>query len=164
MEGLNFSIVSHNSDRLTFSVLGFAVFASVQAYLKQPLYFPGDYVAWDKEFCMSSAMLNAYLEEWAVLTPDAANQAFNVQDGTNFTWGKKLSDARLRRMLTMVSFLNPGRFWPYLAHWYGTSWTPPESDPDKYRTFTSRATETPRGYVQPPCHETRAAILMESFC
>ena len=69
-------------------------------------------------------MLNAYLEEWAVLTPDSANEAFNVQDGVPFTWG---------------------RFWPYLANWFGMSWTAPETDPDKYRTFTSRAVETPRG-------------------
>ena len=103
---------------------GFAVYASVQAHLKRPLLFPGDYVAWDKEHCQSTAMINAYLEEWAVLTPDAANEAFNVQDGVPFTWG---------------------RFWPYLANWYGVSWEPPESNPDKYRTTVSRAVETPRG-------------------
>ena len=105
---------------------GFAVYASVQAHLKQPLQFPGDYVAWDKEQCQSTAMVNAYLEEWAVLTPEAANEAFNAQDGTPFTWG---------------------RFWPYLASWYGIPWEPPESKPDKYRTTVSRAVETPRGYV-----------------
>lgn len=118
-------IIGAVRDNILNYLPGFAVYASVQAYLKQPLYFPGDYVAWDREYCQSSAMINAYLEEWAVLTPDAADEAFNVQDGTNFTWG---------------------RFWPCLAHWYGTTWEPPESDPEKYRTFTSRATATPRGY------------------
>lgn len=68
-------------------------------------------------------MLNAYLEEWAVLNPEAGNEAFNAQDGTNFTWS---------------------RFWPYFAAWYGTSWEPPETDASKYRTAESRWEQTPR--------------------
>lgn len=71
-----------------------------------------------------TALLNAYLEEWAVLNPNAGNQAFNAQDGTPFTWS---------------------RFWPYLASWYGADWTPPEDNPLKYRTTESRWTQTPRG-------------------
>ena len=105
-------------------MVGLAVYASVCAHLQQPLAFPGDYIAWHREYCQSSAMMNAYLEEWAVLTPEAANEAFNVQDGLAFTWG---------------------RFWPYLASWYGATWTPPEDKEDRYRTFVSRATSTPRG-------------------
>lgn len=70
-------------------------------------------------------MLNAYLEEWAVLNPKAGNEAFNAQDGTPFTWS---------------------RFWSYLATWYGTSWTPPETDAAKYRTAESRWEQSPRGY------------------
>ena len=117
-------IIGAVRDNLLNHMVGFAAYASVQAHRKQPLAFPGDYVAWDKEICQSTAMVNAYLEEWAVLTPDAANHAFNAQDGTPFTWG---------------------RFWPYLASWYGIPWTPPPSDPEKYRTNVSRAVETPRG-------------------
>lgn len=45
-------------------MFGFAVYAAVSAHLKQPLKFPGDYLAWDKEFCESSAMLNSYLSEY----------------------------------------------------------------------------------------------------
>ena len=45
-------------------MFGFAVYASVCAHLKEPLKFPGDYLAWDKEFCESSAMLNSYLSEY----------------------------------------------------------------------------------------------------
>jgi len=91
--------------------LSFAVYASVQAHLKKSLYFPGDYLAWDKvrhnacllsrnrlkifqEFCESDAGLNSLLSEWAVLTPEAGNEAFNAQDGLAFTWS---------------------RLWPYLA-------------------------------------------------
>ncbi|KAL4960380.1 SDR family oxidoreductase [Aspergillus stella-maris] len=112
-------------------LLGLAIYASVQAHLNQPLYFPGDYVAWDRELCQSSAFLNAYFEEWVVLTDNAANEAFNIQDGLGFTWG---------------------RFWPELAGWVGIGWCPPESKEEgqegegKYRVTRSRYTETPRGY------------------
>lgn len=105
-------------------MVGLSIYASVQAHLNQPLAFPGDYVAWDREYCQSTAMLNGYFEEWALLTDAAANEAFNIQDGLPFTWG---------------------RFWMYLAEWYGTTWTPPETDEAKYRVSTSRYVETPRG-------------------
>ena len=117
-------IIGAVRDNLLNHMTGFAVYASVQAHLKRPLAFPGDYLAWDREMCQSTAIMNAYLEEWAVLTPEAENEAFNAQDGLPFTWG---------------------RFWPYLASWYGIPWTPPENDPDKYRSNTSRSKETPRG-------------------
>ncbi|KAK5175839.1 uncharacterized protein LTR77_000979 [Saxophila tyrrhenica] len=118
-------IIGAVRDNLLNHMVGFAIYASVQAHLKQPLAFPGDYSAWDREMCQSTAMVNAYLEEWAVLTPDAENEAFNAQDGLPFTWG---------------------RFWAHLASWYGVEWTPPETDQSKYRETISRATETPRGY------------------
>lgn len=69
-------------------------------------------------------MLNAYFTEYAVLTPAAANEAFNIQDGLPFTWG---------------------RFWPYLASWYGTSWQPPEADESKYLVQETRYEVAPRG-------------------
>jgi nucleoside-diphosphate-sugar epimerase len=107
-------------------MVGLAIYAAVQAHLKKPLAFPGDYNAWDRECCQSTALLNAYFEEWAVLTDGAANEAFNSQDGLPFTWG---------------------RFWAYLAQWYGTSWTPPEEDDANYRVTNSRWKENPRGCV-----------------
>ncbi|KXT03399.1 hypothetical protein AC579_3967 [Pseudocercospora musae] len=107
-------IIGAVRDNLLNHMVGFAVYASVCAHLKQPLLFPADYVAWDKEYCQSSAMLNSYMNEWAVLTPEAKDEAFNVQDGLSFTWG---------------------RFWPYLASWYGTKSSPPENDDEKYQTF-----------------------------
>lgn len=117
-------IIGAVRDNLLNHMVGIAVYASVQSYLKKPLAFPGDYVAWDREYCQSTALLNAYLEEWAVLSPETGNQAFNAQDGLPFTWG---------------------RFWQYLAEWYGTTWTPPEIDSSKYETFESRWKDTPRG-------------------
>jgi nucleoside-diphosphate-sugar epimerase len=110
-------IIGAVRDNLLNHMVAISVYGAVQAYLKQPLAFPGDFIAWDREYCQSTALLNAYLEEWAVLTPEAGNEAFNAQDGLPFTWG---------------------RFWPYLANWYGTTWTPPESDPSKYRVHESR--------------------------
>ncbi|OAA65377.1 NAD(P)-binding domain protein [Niveomyces insectorum RCEF 264] len=106
-------------------MVGLAIYGAVQAHRGLPLAFPGDYAAWDREYCQSTALLNAHLEEWAVLTDAAANEAFNVQDGTSFTWG---------------------RFWTYLARWFGTGWTPPEADETKYHTTASRHTQPPRGY------------------
>ncbi|PVH72836.1 NAD(P)-binding protein [Cadophora sp. DSE1049] len=119
-------IIGAVRDNLLNHMVGLAVYCSVQAHLKRPLEFPGDYIAWDREYCQSTAMLNAYLEEWAVLTPEAGNEAFNAQDGLPFTWS---------------------RLWPYLANWYGTSWNPPDPDVSKYRSTESRHKNgTPRGY------------------
>lgn len=69
-------------------------------------------------------MLNGYFEEWCALTESSANEAFNVQDGLNFTWV---------------------RFWELLAKWYGTGWEPPSQDESKYRTQKTRHQECPRG-------------------
>ncbi|KAH8697578.1 hypothetical protein BGW36DRAFT_407565 [Talaromyces proteolyticus] len=106
-------------------MVGLAIYGAVQAHLHRPLAFPGDYTAWDREYCQSTALLNAYFEEWAALTDRAANEAFNIQDGLPFTWG---------------------RFWAYLASWYGTGWKAPEEDKSKYRVNVSRHVQTPRGY------------------
>lgn len=110
-------IIGAVRDNLLNHMVGIAIYCAIQAHLKQPLHFPGDYIAWDREYCQSSAMLNSYLSEWAVLTDKAGNEAFNAQDGLPFTWG---------------------RLWPYLAEWYRTTWAPPEEDLSKYVTTESR--------------------------
>ena len=69
-------------------------------------------------------MLNAYFEEWCVLTEQAGNEAFNIQDGLNFTFS---------------------RLWPYLADWYDMPWEPPSLDETKYRVSETRHQATPRG-------------------
>ena len=84
-----------------------AVYATVQKYLRKPLVFPGDLVAWDKPQPISSGKLNSFFHEWLVLNPNAKNQSFNVSDGSEFTWAK---------------------FWPHLASWYGLDWQPPSLD------------------------------------
>ncbi|KAH6843377.1 hypothetical protein B0I37DRAFT_384333 [Chaetomium sp. MPI-CAGE-AT-0009] len=106
-------------------LIGFGIYAAVQAKLGQPIAFPGDYRAWDREQVQSTGMLNAHFEEWLVLTGKTANEAFNIHDGQSFTWG---------------------RLWPYLAQWYGADWTPPEVDQDQYRVMNLPSPKTPRGY------------------
>lgn len=98
-----------------------SVYAAVQAHMKQPLVFSGDYAAWDKEQIQSTAMLNSYMSEWAALTPAAGNHAFNAGDDCAFTWC---------------------RFWPVLASWYGVSWLPPDPNAD-YKVM--ELPHTPRG-------------------
>ncbi|KAK5681247.1 hypothetical protein LTS10_007009 [Elasticomyces elasticus] len=118
-------IIGAVRDNLLNHLVGLSAYCAVQSYLGESIAFPGDYIAWDREYCQSTGVLNAYLEEWAVLNPNAGNEAFNAQDGLPFTWG---------------------RLWPQLGIWYGAEWTPPEIDASKYNTFTSRWEETPRGY------------------
>ncbi|KAF9893416.1 hypothetical protein FE257_010728 [Aspergillus nanangensis] len=109
-------------------LIAIAIYAAVQTYLRQPLAFPGDYHAWDREYCQSSALLNGYFEEWVVLEARAGNQALNVQDGLAFSWG---------------------RMWPQVAAWYGGEWCPPEGEGGRYRLVEARGKGTPRGYGPP---------------
>ncbi|KAK4149485.1 hypothetical protein C8A00DRAFT_46906 [Chaetomidium leptoderma] len=106
-------------------LIGFGIYAAVQAHLGQSIAFPGDYRAWDREQVQSTGLLNACFEEWLVLTEKAANEAFNIHDGLSFTWG---------------------RLWPYLAQWYNAEWSPPDEDEDKYRGMKLPYPKTPRGY------------------
>ncbi|KAL9088197.1 MAG: hypothetical protein Q9165_006324 [Trypethelium subeluteriae] len=83
-----------------------AVYASVCRRLGQPLRFPGDVPAWQMGSSMSSAMLNAYMEEWMVLA-GPTDQRYNVCDGSAFAWEG---------------------FWPRLAGWYGLEWRGPAEE------------------------------------
>lgn len=109
-------------------LIGIGIYAAVQAYLGQPISFPGDYRAWDREQAQSTGQLNANFQEWLALTDSTANEAFNIHDGLNFTWG---------------------RLWPSLAKWYGTEWNTPETDESKYRAMKFPFEKTPRGYTVP---------------
>ncbi|KFY76024.1 hypothetical protein V499_04141 [Pseudogymnoascus sp. VKM F-103] len=104
-----------------------AVYASVRRHLGQPLDFPYDLTAWDMSVTQSSALLNSYLEEWAVLTDGAANEAFNASDDGIFTWSK---------------------FWPLLASWYGLDYIRPD-DEGKYKDLILPHNPPPRGYGPP---------------
>jgi nucleoside-diphosphate-sugar epimerase len=99
-----------------------AVYAAITQHMGAKLEFPGDVASWQSYTSMSSSMLNAYQEEWAVLTPAANNQRFNTWDDSAFTWEA---------------------FWPRLAGWYGVSW----GGPDEGAKYIERETRfNPRGY------------------
>ncbi|KAG4432260.1 hypothetical protein IFR05_012266 [Cadophora sp. M221] len=104
---------------------GLAVYAAVEAHLGRPLYFPASIDEWGRERSHSSATLDAHFEEWLVLNPHTGNHAFNIVDGSAFTWG---------------------RLWMLLAQWYGTSWLPPSKNNSEYRLSCSRFDPPPRGF------------------
>jgi nucleoside-diphosphate-sugar epimerase len=100
-----------------------AVYASVTSYLKGKLDYPGDLRSWEAPQVQSSSMMNAYLEEWAVLTEEARDQKFNALDDSAFTWGK---------------------FWPKLAKFYGVEYSRPESE-EGHREVKAKYETPPRG-------------------
>jgi hypothetical protein len=107
-----------------------AVYAAVCAHLGEPLDFPGSIESWQMTQIASSAMLNAYLEEWSVLTEKAENQRFNACDSSAFAWEK---------------------FWPRVAGWYGIQWKGP-MDVGEEAGWTEVKTPydpPPRGYGGP---------------
>ncbi|OQV04565.1 hypothetical protein CLAIMM_09425 [Cladophialophora immunda] len=105
-----------------------SIYAAVQAHLGLPLEFPGDVAAWDVVKQQSMSTLIAYHAEWALLTPEAGNQALNQCDDSAFAWGK---------------------FWPTLADWYDTSAGRPATNADAYATITMPYPISPRGFGGP---------------
>lgn len=105
-----------------------SVYATIQAHLGLPLEFPGDVAAWDAEKHQSTATLIAYHAEWALLTPEAADQALNQSDSSAFSWGK---------------------FWPTLAQWYHIPVGRPALDANNYATITMPYAVPPRGFGGP---------------
>lgn len=101
-----------------------AVYVAVTRELGEILRWPGDESAWRAECSMSSSMMNAYMEEWAVLTPEAKNQKFNAYDGGPFALES---------------------FWPRLAGWYGVDWLGPQ---DSAQYSVREVPHNPRGYGQ----------------
>ncbi|KAF2461897.1 NAD dependent epimerase/dehydratase family protein-like protein [Lineolata rhizophorae] len=104
-----------------------AIYAAVQAKLGRKLEFPGDMVAWQNPVVQSNAMMNSYIEEWAVLTDAAADEAFNAHDGAEFSFS---------------------RLWAKMAEWYGTEAKHPD-DNAKYMEMKSPYSPPPRGYGEP---------------
>lgn len=109
-------------------VFPLGVYASVQKHMGQKLEFPCDLAAWEATRCLSSSMLNGYMEEWAVLNDGAKNERFNTMDGTTFTWGN---------------------FWEKLAGWYGIGYERPSMDANVYTEITTRFDPPPRGFGPP---------------
>ena len=104
------------------------IYAAVTKHLHEKLEFPADMQAWEATHVGSSSMLNAYLEEWAVLKEEAANEKFNAADGCGFTWGN---------------------FWVKFARWYGLEAGRPSLNEADYTKVTSKCDPPPRGYTSP---------------
>lgn len=103
-----------------------ALYCAIQAHLGQPLEFPGGNAEWQNPQDQSSAMLNAYMEEWSVLIEQKSlGEKWNAIDNSAFTWEG---------------------FWPVLAKWYGIDYTGPKTE--GLKSFQSAHDPPPRGYVR----------------
>ena len=100
-----------------------AVYAAVTAHLGERLDFPGDIYHWQRVQLSSSAKLDAYFEEWLVLTDGIEDQRFNATDGTVWAW----------EML-----------WPRVADWYGIDYNGPVEGAE-YKEIETRYNPPPRG-------------------
>ncbi|KXS97992.1 hypothetical protein AC578_8742 [Pseudocercospora eumusae] len=98
-----------------------AVYASVCKKLGQPFEFPGAIDSWQMPISMSAAQMNAYQEEWGVLSGQP-NQKYNTCDNSAFMWEKA---------------------WPRIAGWFGIESKGPQ-DGDTYTETETRF--NPRGY------------------
>jgi hypothetical protein len=107
---------------------GLALYASIQKELGQELEFPSDIRAWDINKDLTTASLIGYFSEWAVLTEEAKNEAFNIVDDSPFSYGK---------------------FWPVLAGWYGVGYGTPEEDEGSFNVVTMGRNPPPRGFGGP---------------
>ncbi|KIW06944.1 uncharacterized protein PV09_02605 [Verruconis gallopava] len=117
--------------------LPLAIYASVTKHLGWKLEYPSDLNAWECPQSQSSSMLNAYMEEWSVLTPEAKNQKFNAFDDSAFTWGK---------------------FWPKLAAVYDVEYTRPNPD-DKYIEIPHPYPMAPRGFGPNPGNRMKFTLV-----
>ncbi|KAL1956439.1 hypothetical protein VTO42DRAFT_7326 [Malbranchea cinnamomea] len=105
-----------------------AIYATVQKHLGRPLEYPSDLAAWESNQAMSSAQMNCYLSEWAVLTDAAKDQSFNASDDCAFTFGK---------------------FWPKLAERFSMPYTRPVIDSSVYKEYETPYDPPPRGFGPP---------------
>jgi nucleoside-diphosphate-sugar epimerase len=62
------------------------VYATLCRETGQPFVFPGSHLQWNALTDVTDATLLARHLEWAALTPEAHNQAFNVVNGDIFRW------------------------------------------------------------------------------
>lgn len=113
------------------------IYASVTAHLHLPLAFPTNLEAWEATHVGSSSMLNAHLEEWAVLAPQAAGQKLNAADSSPFAWGS---------------------FWAKMADWYGVECGRPSMEEGDYTAVTTPYDPPPRRFGPPATHHVRFTL------
>ena len=119
-------------------VFPLGVYASVQKHLGEKLEYPCDLNSWDATRCLSSSMMNGYMEEWAVFNEGAKNERFNTMDGTTFAWGN---------------------FWPKFASWYGVEYGRPSMDSNAYTEVTTPFDPPPRGFGPPGKYRFRFRLV-----
>ncbi|KAF1816336.1 NAD dependent epimerase/dehydratase family protein-like protein [Eremomyces bilateralis CBS 781.70] len=105
-----------------------AVYATVQKHLGRKLEFPSDIISWENAQVNSTALMNGYFEEWAALSPQAQNEAFNTTDDCMWSWA---------------------RFWPEFAKWFGLEYTRPDPEKDQYQEMWNKYDPPPRGFGGP---------------
>ncbi|KAF2819314.1 hypothetical protein CC86DRAFT_431876 [Ophiobolus disseminans] len=118
-----------------------SVYAAVQAHKQEPLYFPGDWNAWQGPTPVSTARLTGYLSEWAVLNDGCANQAFNALDSNSLTFQRLFAE---------------------LARWYGNDAgaVGPPSDESKFSiTKMAGGKDCPLGHGPPLISRSSFKIL-----
>jgi hypothetical protein len=120
-----------------------AVYAAVTKHLGEKLVYPGDLRSWETPQVQSSSIMNAYVEEWAVLTKEAGNQKFNAFDDSAFV-SCSCVDCEFARMLMHEQTW--GKFWPRYAKLYGLEYTTPDPENDTYKEIPSKYDIPPRGF------------------
>lgn len=117
--------------------LPLAIYALVQKHLGKPLEYPADLTAWESNQTLSSAQMNCYTAEWAVLSGNV-NQSFNAHDDCVFTWGK---------------------FWPKYAARFHMPWSGPDtSENAKFQEHVSPYTPPPRGFGPPATYRYKFTL------
>ncbi|KAK4927306.1 hypothetical protein LTR49_005972 [Elasticomyces elasticus] len=105
--GLPPSVIGFSPGSFQTLIFPLLVYAAVQKHLGKPLEFPSDIAAWWCPQHLGNAMLNGYEYEWMALSPQTANNMFNISDDSVFTWAL---------------------FWPMLASRFGMPYTGPETN------------------------------------
>jgi len=95
-----------------------AVYATICRETGKPFIFPGSQEQWNFLTDVCDARLLAQQMEWAAITPEAHNQAFNTVNGDIFRW----------RWL-----------WPQLAAYFGVEAAPPPAETTPLETQMSEA-------------------------
>lgn len=119
----------------------FSVYAAVAAERRLPLVFNSTWYTWQDDSHHSSARLNGYLSEWAVLEEKCKNEAFNSQDTSPISWD---------------------RLWEELIRWFDVKqgFVPPQEDESKMIEFAiGGGKETPMGYGPPGTTKFAFTIL-----
>ena len=118
--------------------LPLVIYATVQKHLGNKLEYHSDVAAWEANQTLSSAQMNGYLAEWAVLTDQAKDQSFNASDDCAFTWGK---------------------FWPKFAQRFHMDWSGPAEDPSLFNEVQTPYNPPPRGFGPPGQLRSRFTLV-----